>query len=141
MYKKQAKLRSRSIYVAYILITLKIVKALLSAIAHLHSSLVCHKDIKPENIIVKTNDNGDLESIKLVDFNISQKALNDTFTMISQFGTPMFKAPEMIKNQQYNQKVDLWGAGCILCYLMHQKVPHNGQDFDDNSPYQADGLT
>ena len=45
---------------------------------------------------------GELENVKLVDFNISQKALNEKFTMISQFGTPMFKAPEMVKNQYYN---------------------------------------
>ena len=48
--------------------------------------------------------------------------------MISQFGTPMFKAPEMNRNQQYNHKVDIWGAGCILSYLMHRKIPHNGSD-------------
>ncbi len=30
----------------------KIVSALLSAVAHLHAAMICHKDIKPENIMV-----------------------------------------------------------------------------------------
>jgi serine/threonine protein kinase len=30
-----------------------VMKQLLSAIGHLHKNLICHKDIKPENIIVK----------------------------------------------------------------------------------------
>lgn len=48
----------------------KIMSALLSAVEHLHANLVCHKDIKPENIVVNIN-GGDLASLKLVDFNIS----------------------------------------------------------------------
>ena len=94
-------------------LTRKILSAVLSAVAHLHEARICHKDIKPENIMV--NIQGDqLLSLKLVDFNISQKVENDSFTMIAKNGTRMFIAPEMELNQQYNQKVDLWGVGCVM---------------------------
>jgi hypothetical protein len=35
-------------------------------------------------------------------------------------------APEMVANKAFNEKVDEWGAGCILCYLLTQKMPSNG---------------
>ena len=96
----------------------KILQAVLSAVSHLHSARICHKDIKPENIMV--NIQGDqLVSLKLVDFNISQRVENDSFNMIAKNGTPMFIAPEMDQDSNYNQKIDLWGVGCVLCYLMH----------------------
>lgn len=52
--------------------------------------------------------------------------------MIAKHGTPMFIAPEMERNQQYNQKIDIWGAGCLLSYLLHRKIPHNGCDFEND---------
>ena len=45
-------------------------RQLLSAISHLHQNQICHKDIKPENVIVKLNDEG-VPDLKLIDFNIS----------------------------------------------------------------------
>lgn len=63
---------------------------------HLHSSMVCHKDIKPENILIKFEDT-DKILIKLIDFNISQEVEDDKFRMFSAQGTEQFMAPEMIK--------------------------------------------
>jgi serine/threonine protein kinase len=75
-------------------LTRKIISGLLSGVAHLHSARICHKDIKPENIMVDIQGE-ELVSLKLVDFNISQKVQNDRFTMIAKNGTKMFIAPEM----------------------------------------------
>jgi serine/threonine protein kinase len=35
-------------------------------------------------------------------------------------------APEMQKGSSYDEKIDIWGIGCILCYLILGKVPFNG---------------
>lgn len=45
----------------------------------------------------------------------------------------MFIAPEMDQDSKYNQKIDLWGVGCILCYLLHKKIPNNGNN-SSNGP-------
>lgn len=38
-------------------------------------------------------------------------------------GTVAFSAPEIFNEGQYNQKVDLWSAGCILYTLLSGNLP------------------
>ena len=47
-----------------------IIKNILSAISYLHSRNICHREIKPENIMFKNN--LDLNSLKLIDFGLSE---------------------------------------------------------------------
>ena len=65
-------------------------------------------------------------SIKLIDYNISQKVKDTSFQMFSAQGTLQFMAPEMVRNQKFNEKIDVWGAGCIACFLMTGRIPENG---------------
>ena len=44
-----------------------VMKQLLEAINHLHQNKVCHKDIKPENVMIDP----ETLKIKLIDFNVS----------------------------------------------------------------------
>ena len=40
-------------------------------------------------------------------------------------------APEMIKNQKFDEKIDIWGAGVILCFMLTGKIPDNGSANSD----------
>lgn len=44
-------------------------------------------------------------------------------------------APEMLQNQKFNEKIDVWGAGCILCFLLLDRLPNNGSKGGFDSPY------
>ena len=35
-------------------------------------------------------------------------------------------APEMQQNKSYDQKIDIWGVGLILCLMATGKIPRNG---------------
>ena len=115
-------------------------RQLLSAIAHLHEQLICHKDIKPENVLIRPSDSDDIE-IKLIDFNISQKVQDASFNMFSKTGTELFMAPEMLSEGHFNEKIDEWGVGCILLFLLIGKIPRNGsqQQMDDDDGQQSNG--
>ena len=47
-------------------------------------------------------------------------------SMMTNTGTQAFMAPEMVLKKDFNEKVDEWGAGCILCFLLTGKMPTNG---------------
>lgn len=69
----------------------------------------CHRDIKPQNILVNTDG-----VVKLTDFGIS-KELESTMAMASTFvGTFKYMAPERIQSQPYSYPSDIWSLGLVL---------------------------
>ena len=80
----------------------------------IHSKNVIHRDLKPGNILV-----GRDKKFKIADFGIS-KYNNQTLT--SKWGTQEYSAPEyLIENNEgkisYDNKIDLWSLGRIMCDL------------------------
>lgn len=83
----------------------KILKQVLSGINYLHLNGVCHRDLKPDNILISQ----DGEMTKIVDFNVSKFSKSEDYTAISnenykmwtQTGTIAFTAPEVFNDSQY----------------------------------------
>jgi serine/threonine protein kinase len=86
-------------------------------ILYLHNKGICHRDIKPQNIIVTKKG-----CLKLIDFNISKVWKTDANakfekTFITQLSTPIYAAPEIKLGKGYTQSVDVWGIG-VIGYLL-----------------------
>ncbi|CAD8054980.1 unnamed protein product [Paramecium primaurelia] len=98
-----------------------IMKSIFGGIEYLHSKQIIHRDIKPDNILIKYSD--DLSSVKIADFGLSYQYMPEIRyyqTVSQQCGTFIFMAPEQILNKSYNKAVDMWSCGVVLFMLLNQ---------------------
>lgn len=91
---------------------------LLSALACLHEQGVCHRDLKPDNLIIDLNS----ESFKLIDFNTAIRTAGSSQDYPKDIwggiGLKQWSAPETRTSRNYSAKCDSFSAGCILYYLL-----------------------
>ncbi|KAH3669325.1 hypothetical protein OGAPHI_001446 [Ogataea philodendri] len=88
-----------------------------SAMAHLHSHGVVHRDIKDENIIVDNN-----YVVKLIDYGSAAYARNGPFGVF--VGTIDYAAPEVLNGKPYEGKPqDVWAMGVLLYTLVFKENP------------------
>ena len=90
-------------------------------IKEIHKKNLIHRDMKPENIFI-TKDH----KIKIGDFGVSRQLDNTNRYTYSVIGTGKYMAPEVIKAEKYNSKVDIWGLGCIIYELLTLNICFDG---------------
>ena len=97
----------------------------MNALSFIHSKKIIHRDIKPANLFM-TND----KTIKIGDFGVSAKmeslktsVRGENFFSGTIVGTPLFMSPEMINNDDYDQKTDVYSMGCAIFELCYFQPP------------------
>ena len=85
-------------------------------VGYLHKEGVIHRDLKIPNIFISKGGNA-----KVGDFGISK--LIESQAIKSFHGTLEYAAPEIFNFQEYNDKVDTWGMGCVLYELCKLDFP------------------
>ena len=90
-----------------------VIRGILTGLSILHDQQIVHRDLKPENIMFK--DSSKLDSIKIVDFGLSATCKKGKLHI--KCGSPGYVAPEMLNDEGYDCKADVFSAGVIL-YIM-----------------------
>ncbi|CAG9805085.1 unnamed protein product [Chironomus riparius] len=87
---------------------------LFRSLAYIHSLGICHRDIKPQNLLLDP----ETAVLKLCDFG-SAKQLLQGEPNVSYICSRYYRAPELIFGAiNYTTKIDVWSAGCVLAELL-----------------------
>jgi tetratricopeptide (TPR) repeat protein/tRNA A-37 threonylcarbamoyl transferase component Bud32 len=95
-----------------------------SGLAHIHRHGVLHLDLKPENLGLVETANG--LQIKILDFGLSQSARGPLDRRIR--GTLAYAAPEILLQDVYDQRADLYSLGMTFFQLATGVLPSAGDD-------------
>ncbi|KAM8720548.1 hypothetical protein ACLKA7_006570 [Drosophila subpalustris] len=87
---------------------------LFRSLAYIHSLGICHRDIKPQNLLLDP----DTAVLKLCDFGSAKQLLHGE-PNVSYICSRYYRAPELIFGAiNYTTKIDVWSAGCVLAELL-----------------------
>lgn len=135
----------------------EIMRQILEAIAYVHKLGISHRDLKPDNIIIASDEP---VVVKVSDFGLAK--ITNTGTFLKTFcGTLAYLAPEVLRGRNANQKslkpqysnlVDIWSLGCLLYVLLTSYLPFEGNTQDQlysnvingkyhTEPLEAKGLS
>lgn len=84
-----------------------------------HRRGVVHRDIKPKNILLTPEG-----QVKICDFGIAHRSLDDTTQIMGVIGSPRYMSPEQIEEREVNNQSDLYSLGVVMYELLTGRPPH-----------------
>jgi serine/threonine protein kinase len=87
---------------------------MLRSLAYIHAIGICHRDIKPQNILVDTSP----QVLKMCDFGSAKKLVKGE-PNVSYICSRYYRAPELIFGAtEYTPAIDVWSTGCVIAELI-----------------------
>ena len=97
------------------------------ALSIIHTAGVIHRDLKPGNIMLRTDG-----TAALIDFGISQSRVPEQTDLFEQqalvAGTPYYISPEQARGDATNERTDLYALGVMFYQMLVGEKPYVGDD-------------
>ena len=95
-----------------------------TGLSYIHETGFMHLDFKPENILITRNG-----AVRLIDFDMAQPLPEKPVKFSKNPGTPGYMAPEQLKREPFDGRVDIFAFGVSAYELLTNQKP-----FPGNSP-------
>lgn len=105
--------------------TIEVVLGILSGLECAHAQSVIHRDLKPQNILIRSTDGVP----KIMDFGLARAASRRGFETQPGIilGTPAYMAPEIIRGTAPDVRSDIYAVGCLIHACLTGKPPFDGR--------------
>jgi len=84
---------------------------------------ILHRDIKPGNVFLDRYQN-----IKIGDFGLAKELSSKSTFAYTNVGTPYYMSPELVNEDRYNERSDIWALGCLLFELASLRTPFDAHN-------------
>ncbi len=95
------------------------------ALAYAHRQGILHRNVKPANILITSDD-----VVKLSDFGIARAVTTQTMTLTSPgmvMGSVYYLSPEQAQGNEVRETSDLYSLGVILYQMLTGRLPYTGE--------------
>jgi len=128
------------------------VRNILDGLSYLHDVTgIVHRDLKASNFMFKqklkksgkdkkskARNSEILRDIKIIDFGLSTKIDPETGKVTGCLGTPYYVAPEVLAEEPYDSKCDVWSIGVIAYLILSRQLPYQGKDEQETVKFLMD---
>lgn len=115
-------------------VAVEIACQLLSGLAVAHERGVVHRDLKPGNVFIASQQDG-TRRVKILDFGISKLHDSSTHNVTAEgalVGTPNFMAPEQITGESDSDiRIDVYAVGVLLYRMLCGRLPYVAKQADE----------
>jgi serine/threonine-protein kinase len=104
----------------------RLITALLAALDCAHGRGIVHGDVKPANILIEISATEPHGEMRLSDFGVARMTDEQPAAAGDLIGTPSVMAPEQVRGEAGDARIDIWAAGVILYEMLVGERPFKG---------------